>query len=137
MTDGGLALGKARLLAEQLVHVVYDSDSLALGIAAVQATRAAAVKLTDGPYAVVVDARAVGYVQQEAREWLATSPQYAPVAAAIVAEARIMRYLVDLQAPQTRVRPMAVFRTEQEAVAWAKEQLTQWRAANPDAESGH
>ena len=133
MVGGKVQVGEADLIGDGLVQVALDSPSLKLDVEAVRAIRAAAIALAKGPYAVVVDARAVAYVDREAREWLATSPENAPIAAAIVADAPVVNFLVELQAGTPRVRPIAVFEAEQVAIAWAMEELESWRAANPHA----
>lgn len=119
--------GSMDLYSDRVVHVLLadglnlDADIAERGMTAMQEF------VGDEPYAVVVDGRKLGYVDLGGRAGLRDNADPNRVATAMIAGSKPTEFMAGRVVAETGFNASAIFTTETEAFAWARQKLAEQR----------
>lgn len=117
-------IGAMELFEDGVIVHTIDEGAIVDTEAAAGVLETTRMLADDEPVAVVVDLRNVGFADKSSRSMFASDPAGgAEVATALVASARVSRFLADLFLRELPARPTLVFEDVTAAREWAAQQL--------------
>jgi hypothetical protein len=118
-------IGQMDLLGGGVIRHVLEPAALVDAKAAAEVLRLTAELAAGGRVAVLVDLRAIGFADDDAQAMFSTSDAGGvEVATALVAHGSIASYLVKrFTTKMAPVRPVKIFESPFEALAWAREMV--------------